>query len=762
MEFVERHNLQKVHYLNSLTFTQMKPFLGKCKNDEERKIKFENIKRFCRSIIKTRGVIIRTYAYSLSTSIELGGRLFCGLSIQSLPKAFRGFLMTHTTDIDMVNCHCVILKYLCTKHKIPCPNLEYYVNHREKILSEFSDREYAKKLFLEAVNNDKKNTKEKNKIFKNFDTEMKTIQSFICELKEYEDIRCNVADDQKIKNWNGSTINRILCMYENKILQIAMSVCNQNNIEVSAPMFDGLMPYGEHDEDLLDEIQTFVDQQYPDLNMQWAIKPHSTDIVMPDDFVIPPEIEPKVKVAQTDKDASIIIYNEIKHNIIYSVKLYYYKVDNLWISDESEIRSHLLSYVLASDIYKRNDKNELVPYSHNVKNAYNIITALMAEVVANGNDDWEKHLFHSSLGYVLFNNGYWNCKNGLFYANDSESFDTTIKFTTKISYDYDEKYDNVKYEQEVFKKFFTNPFGIPIGTYYLLMLARALAGDCMKRFLVGIGSSNTGKSVISLALNSVCGGYYGAWNGANLAYKDSGADEAQRLRWIYLLRFARIIVSNELSMNMVIDGNGIKRMSNGAKDDITARLHHGNETHFKIGFLPILFAQDISQIKPLDDAVLTRLRAIPYEKVYVDEPSNELELQKDTNIENEVLTFEFKQAFIRLLFKAYLAFHEGGRVEYEPDGIQQAKKDVLGTDINIIDSFKNNFEITNNPEDFIRSGDIQEWLNHEKKGISIAKFGLEMNRYCKINKLEIVKSHVKKIQGKNVRVWLGIKEYIDE
>ena len=58
--------------------------------------------------------IKKIYAYSLSTPLESGGRLYCGYSIQSLPKEIRGFLMTHTTDIDMKNCHPVILKYICT------------------------------------------------------------------------------------------------------------------------------------------------------------------------------------------------------------------------------------------------------------------------------------------------------------------------------------------------------------------------------------------------------------------------------------------------------------------------------------------------------------------------------------------------------------------------------------------------------------------------------------------------------------------------
>jgi hypothetical protein len=153
MEFQERHDLKKIHYLQSLSYSQVKNYLGKTKNDDERKKKYENIQRFCTAVIKARGHLIRPYAYSLSTSTETGGRLYCGLSVQGLPKAIRGFLMTHTTDIDMKNAHPTILYYLCHQHRIPCPNLEYYVSHRDEIFAQFPDRESAKELFNSAVNN---------------------------------------------------------------------------------------------------------------------------------------------------------------------------------------------------------------------------------------------------------------------------------------------------------------------------------------------------------------------------------------------------------------------------------------------------------------------------------------------------------------------------------------------------------------------------------------------------------------------------------
>jgi hypothetical protein len=113
----------------------------------------------------------------------------------------------------------------------------------------------------------------------------------------------------------------------------------------------------------------------------------------------------------------------------------------------------------------------------------------------------------------------------------------------------------------------------------------------MKRFLVGIGSSNTGKSLLSAALKSTCGGYYGGWNGVNICYKNNSADEAQKLRWMKLLRFKRIIVSNEIQMGIEIDGNMIKKISSGG-DSLIGRNHCKAEEEFVTNFLPICFAND--------------------------------------------------------------------------------------------------------------------------------------------------------------------------
>ena len=283
MELVERLTLDKINFLNDMDFNTFKQFKTG-KNDEEKKTKFNILKSFCQTNIKTRGETKRIYSYTHNTPLEVGGRLYCGNSIQGLQKDFRGFLLNGiTTDIDMKNAHPVILKYICSLHNILCPNLSYYIENRDTILIEFGDD--GKTNFLKAVNDDKLNRKVKHSFFKDFDKECKKLQKEITALECYKNI-VNSVPTTRMYNWLGSAINRILCVYENKILQEVISVINSKQIEVCSLMFDGLMIYGNHYEnnELLNEIIEYVNSRFEGLNMIFTYKEHSKSIQIPDGY----------------------------------------------------------------------------------------------------------------------------------------------------------------------------------------------------------------------------------------------------------------------------------------------------------------------------------------------------------------------------------------------------------------------------------------------------------------------------------------------
>ena len=236
--------------------------------------------------MKTDGITKRIYSYSTGTS----GRLFSGGSLQGLPSTIRGLFMRDGvgTDVDMCNAHPVVLRYICKLHNIPCPHLEYYITHREICLMKFESRELGKISYLTALNKDTVNqTKGLPVEFKKYDIEIKQIQKQLVKIKEYSELVSSVPET-KPYNKLGSAVNRIMCYYENIILQHAIHVINKKGLEIAILMFDGLMVYGNYykDKGLLEDITRYVENKMNGLDMIWTYKEHNTELKIPDDFVV--------------------------------------------------------------------------------------------------------------------------------------------------------------------------------------------------------------------------------------------------------------------------------------------------------------------------------------------------------------------------------------------------------------------------------------------------------------------------------------------
>lgn len=338
MELTERLPLLKLNYLAQMTFKDFKMFCSvNSKNDDERRAKYDMMIAFAKAHIKNDGSMARLYAFTEKNPVRVEGRLYCAYSIQGLQRQIRGFLgYGITTDIDMKNAHIVIARYLCKLHNIPTPHLEYYINNRDDILIQLGAN--AKERFLCALNYDKTNKKETNKILRDFDKECKMIQAQLTALPEYAPI-VNSVPASRTHNWLGSAFNRILCVYENRILQSLIRILTQKNIEICALCFDGLLMYGNHydDSSLLSEIESTINAEYPGLDMKWAYKPHETDIVMPSGWQ--PECEAKTA---PDRDyESVKRRFEETHLFISNKSIYIYQSngENIMMSKTQFITS---------------------------------------------------------------------------------------------------------------------------------------------------------------------------------------------------------------------------------------------------------------------------------------------------------------------------------------------------------------------------------------------------------------------------------------
>ena len=78
--------------------------------------------------------------------------------------------------------------------------------------------------------------------------------------------------------------------------------------------------------------------------------------------------------------------------------------------------------------------------------------------------------------------------------------------------------------------------------------------------------------------------------------------------------------------------------------------------------------------------------------------------------------------------------------------------------IDLMELFKEYFEITNDEKDYVKSVDISEWIIECGVNSDYCKFIKLLKEHCDSKNLCNVDSKYKKINGKAVRIWVGIKQ----
>lgn len=687
-------------------------------------------------------------------------------------------------DIDIENCHPVMLLQVMEQNHIKSDILKSYVDNRADwfnlITTAYScSREQAKTLMIIYLYGGGFDSwKEKQQLNPAFE-ELPDLNAFKQEVRGFQHIITNhnphiskiakkIKNDSNITSFNleGTTCAYFLQEYERRVLETLYKYCLENSLIINRSCVlcaDGIM-LEKNVIDNVDELITHFNKIIKEevgFDLNFVEKQMNQDYLdILDSSILPEKKKLTTKDgAETDLDACNIIVELHPYWVTCLSVLYVFNDDTGMWTDDENIIFHIFKkhedklHQLVRDVFGNLRK---------ISKGYGNTTKLMKQLLPllktiNINDEWLNVKRQSSLGKLLFMNGYLNMRNGKFY----NEFDPDIVFFNRINHNF-EGFDDeaMEYMSDIENRFFLQPLGSAVGDYFILNIARALAGDLMKRILFGLGDTDCGKSIITLMLQSALGDYCGSFNAENLAFSKSSADEASIMRWAYLLRYKRIICSNEVKSSVLLNGNIIKKVSSGG-DALIGREHFKAETNFIPHFLAIIMSNDMNKITPYDSAVRNRIKIIPFSKQFVENPTNENELKKDENVKSEIDTLRFKQVFVGLLIKRYIQFiRDENSLETVPVDVIQGIEDWVGgdEDTNLVNIFKNEFNITNDESDYVTSKDIEDWLKEQSSGISMKKFAIEFKKYCNKNNYDKIKVKQKKIHGKNINVWVGIKE----
>jgi hypothetical protein len=675
-------------------------------------------------------------------------------------------------DVDMENAHPTILLKICTDKGWVCDRLRNYVENREQVLADIeshygASRKDAKNLMIRMMFLGHPESWVGETMCENYDKPMEYIALFKEEIRtiaqnvwgSYPEVVAVVAKKRKMFDSQklSSCLSIALQTEEHKILMAIDDCMKQQGRSMDVFVYDGGLVRkkdGEHELPL--EVLRTCEKYVKDTTgyeVKLVVKPMETSLefsshdekttvepgVIIDDVYAAKEFAKLMKGCMVYTDKKLFVFNENQ---------------GLWTDDEVAVRQCVVNYEDELKFHQMDldtGKIKLYNYSGNEKNMNNMLRNVPTFCVA---DDFFGKNADSSRGKLLFSDGIYDFDTDTFM----EGFDPKIVFRYRIDRPFPKlrKEDIIK---TVFKVLFRDTFmedEYASSDCLRIGVARALYGDYRaKRFYFCVGKSNAGKGVLTDALKASFQGFIGTFNAGSLAYNDkNGADAAKQLSWVLGIKDKRMVISNEISMNKPIDGNLIKMLASGG-DEFDARKNHKDEEKVINRSTMFGFVNDIPTIMPYDDAVANRVLCIDYKCVFTEnEVSKDFERKADITIKDTFkYNSDYEDALVHIIIDSYKEFKDHGHVV--PDCIREATKEWSGDAGSVEGLLLKKYEITRDMNDYVPAREIITYLvKDEKLKMSPKKIGMEMKGLKLVN-------DGKKINGKNVQVWFGVKESYD-
>jgi len=237
------------------------------------------------------------YIYIDMHKKNLYGRSHARLSLLQIRREIRQSITKDLyIDVDIENCHVVILQQVCKKNKIKTPKMDDYVNNREtylnKLMTDYNvSRDEAKRVFLVAMycGNFLLEGNEPD-YYMELVAETRSIAQLIT--RQNPDIKSmvEIIKEEDLSNLNGKVLSHYLQEFEHVIMDEVFKYCTTKKYIVDndcSLQADGIMiPKMNYKDSLLNELNKHIKKTVGfDLKFtEKEMKQHYCDIV--DDHII--------------------------------------------------------------------------------------------------------------------------------------------------------------------------------------------------------------------------------------------------------------------------------------------------------------------------------------------------------------------------------------------------------------------------------------------------------------------------------------------
>ena len=631
------------------------------------------------------------------------------LGLFSIRREIRHTLAKGTfVDIDIENCHPVILLQLCEANNIETKYLKKYVNKRQHYLDQVINyygvsRDDAKRLFIRLLYFGKfecwlkeiqepKQTEKLNFIH-NFSLELNNIGHQICEANPElkKEVSKRKDDDY---NLVGSVVSYFLQEYENRILEAVFFYCVDNRYiinNVAVLCADGMMIEEKYyKESLLSELVDLVDKQFG-FKVKFTTKEFNQDYLnILDDHQIKGAVELpktdrdniKIGLDGSHKDIALLIKSEFTKAFVCTGKVFYTFNENntLWESVNENYITSKITYLLQNII-----DEEIQPYkdidffqlSDNEKIDHQIIMNEYKTVNRKIGDPTHCAKFFKYLSNTVMdpnfeeklnrtedyllpvkNNKCIDLENGLLVDRVKEHY---FDFEIDIDYNPDDEIDKA---YNFFKSVMNNDEAVL--KYFQKVLGSFLCSQVEAQSIyIWWGTGSNGKSasisLIQKVLNKFCATVHKGLFVQTKNKNNLGASPEK-----LVLKNIRLALISEIDENEKLNEDLLKNIS--GDDKLTARGLFKDPVEFKPKLSPVILTNNKPLFDVSSDAMLRRVKLIPFKAKFKEQP----DISKGEQKVDKYLVKQLNEKYINQVLK----FMVLGAIEFIKDSDMTLPKEL--------------------------------------------------------------------------------------
>ena len=244
-----------------------------------------------------------------------------------------------------------------------------------------------------------------------------------------------------------------------------------------------------------------------------------------------------------------------------------------------------------------------------------------------------------------------------------------------------------------------------------------------------MGDTGAGKGILQLFLKACFGDYISVVS-ASLYQKTHNNNNNGPTPERRKLQCCRIALSQEAEMGFSFDGNDIKILCGGG-DTVSCRGLREDPREIRVQCVHIHLANDSPSIIPADDAVKDRVRYIPFNTQFKceDDPKYDPKLHKirDPKLKKKIddRSTGLSDAFFFLAMDGYKEYLLKDSLA-ETKSIMKETDEYFDSETTWDNLIRDRYEITKNPDDYIKLLDLEYYIKSNSMEISRRKFRKKM------------------------------------